>query len=306
MTGQESDWDLQPGDPVRRVDLHKRYGGRGQGGIGPSGRTPNVFIFSDSESGTKHGYIDQWMADGRFHYTGEGQRGDQKMIQGNAAVLNHRNDGRVLRVFDGARGVVTYRGEFEVDLDEPSYMADAPETGGGPVRQVIVFRLSPIDTPPGEPDGRLPILLAGGQVQEVPVENRFTEQAIIEPAREPFTSERREAELVERFADFLKALGHDTVRLKIVRPGERQPLFCDLVDRTAGVLYEAKGGVNREQIRMAIGQLIDYGRAAPDARPAILVPERPRADLLDLCEAAGSAVAWPDGSGFTATDRALW
>ena len=70
------------------------------------------------------------MPDGCFHYSGEGQYGDQRMLSGNASILNHQAEGRALRVFQGARGLVTYVGEFVVDSDDPSYEADAPETVG--------------------------------------------------------------------------------------------------------------------------------------------------------------------------------
>lgn len=139
------EWRLMPGDVIRRSDLHNQYGGRRQGGIGPSAQSPNVFIFTDAASGVQHGYRDQWKSDGCFHYTGEGQVGDQVMKQGNAAILNHSKDGRALRVFQGARGLITYQGEFVVDDDQPWYFADAPATRGGPLRKVIVFRLRPVD-----------------------------------------------------------------------------------------------------------------------------------------------------------------
>ena len=103
----DADWDLQAGETVERRALHETYGGRTQGGIGPSRHPPNVLIFSDAEAGEPHGYYDGWQADGCFHYTGEGQRGDQQMKSGNAAILNHVAEGRALRVFQGARGIVT-------------------------------------------------------------------------------------------------------------------------------------------------------------------------------------------------------
>lgn len=54
---------------------------------------------------------------------------------------------------------------------------------------------------------------------------------------------------------------------------------------------------------MAIGQLADYKRFAdPNARPAILVPETPRPDLLALLESEGIAAIWPTESGFEDTD----
>jgi hypothetical protein len=86
-------WTLSIGERIRRTDLHDRFGGGRQGGISPSARTPNVFIFSDAASGVQHGYIDSWKDDGCFHYTGEGQRGDQKMIIGNRAILGFRPAG---------------------------------------------------------------------------------------------------------------------------------------------------------------------------------------------------------------------
>jgi hypothetical protein len=87
------DWELKPGEAIRRVELHRRYGGGDQGGISPSTKTSNVFIFSDPASGAAHGYIDDWRDDGLFHYTGEGQRGDQQMRAGNT-ILQHREDDR--------------------------------------------------------------------------------------------------------------------------------------------------------------------------------------------------------------------
>jgi len=39
------------------------------------------------------GYFDGWVPDGLF-YTGEGQRGDQALVQGNLAVLRHREEWR--------------------------------------------------------------------------------------------------------------------------------------------------------------------------------------------------------------------
>jgi hypothetical protein len=73
-----SGWLLKPGDKIKRTDLHRQYGGRTQGGIGPSRLTLNVFIFSDPPTGKKYGYFDEWKSDGCYHYTGEGQHGAKK------------------------------------------------------------------------------------------------------------------------------------------------------------------------------------------------------------------------------------
>jgi hypothetical protein len=294
------DWDLDPGDMIERTQLHLRYGGRTQGGIGPSKQSPNVLLFSDPVSGEQHGYFDGWGDDGCFHFVGEGQRGDQRMVSGNASVLRHGEDSRALRLFQGARGIVRYFGEFDLDDDRPWYYDDAPETNDGPIRQVIVFRLRPKDAPiPAAPDTTLSPA-PSDEVSEVPVEEQHAERTFIDPNREPFEAERREAKLVQHYRRWLRDQGREVTRLKIVPEGERKPLFNDIWDKSANDVVEAKGTVTREAIRMAIGQLTDYSRFI-DSKPtlSVLVPTKPRADLLRLVHSVGVDALWPeDGQGF--------
>ena len=90
--------------------------------------------------------------------------------------------------------------------------------------------------------------------------------------------------------------------MKIVPPGERRPMFCDLVDKSRNVLIEAKGSVTREDVRMAIGQLIDYRRFADTAaRAAVLLPEKPRHDLVELLRSAGVEGIWPIAGDYEGT-----
>lgn len=301
------EWILRPGDQIERKQLHAEYGGRTQGGIGPSAKTPNVMIFTDPIAGEKHGYYDGWMPDGCFHYSGEGQYGDQRMLSGNASILNHQAEGRALRVFQGARGTVTYLGEFIVDHDSPWYEADAPETDDGPLRKVIVFRLRPVGTDPQAPTTRLGHLLSTEpkQVQTIPVEQQLTEKTFVDPNREPYEAERKESKLVLALSDYLRSKGHRVSRHQIVPEGETRPLFTDLYDEQLHLLVEAKGSVTRENIRMAIGQLADYSRFLDGATRAILVPSRPRPDLMKLTQSQGCAVIWPEGKAYACTEPRL-
>ncbi|WP_327284493.1 MULTISPECIES: restriction endonuclease [unclassified Streptomyces] len=290
-------WGLEPGEPIERKLLHAEYGGRTQGGIGPSAKTPNVMIFTDPIAGEKHGYYDGWMPDGLFHYSGEGQYGDQRMLSGNASILNHRAEGRALRVFQGARGVVTYLGEFEVDS---WYEADAPETGDGPLRKVIVFKLRPVDTPVQEPGTKLGRVLRNQPetVMHVDIEQQETEKAFVNPSREPYEAERREAKLVLQFSDYLRSKGQQVHRHRILPDGETRPLLTDLYAPGIGLLVEAKGSVTRENVRMAIGQLADYSRFVRSTTCAILLPSEPRKDLIDLAASQECVVLWPAGKSF--------
>jgi hypothetical protein len=294
-------WDLEPGDAISRKVLHQRFGGQQQGGISPSAQTPNVFIFYDPATGEQHGYYDDWQADGCLHYTGEGQRGDQVMKFGNAAVRGHKDQGRALRVFRGARGTVSYEGEFELDDAEPFQRTDAPETGDGPLREVFVFRLRPLDVEPPAPTSKLNDVLTGPTRVDVPIEQQQTEKAYVNPSREPYEAERREQKIVLALEAHLLALGHQVSRQRLLPSGEARPIVTDLFDSTTGMLVEAKGSVERNAIRMAIGQLCDYRRFfAPGELKcvAVLFPAEPRADLLELLREQGIIVIHQVPGGF--------
>ncbi len=296
--GDPAVWALQPGDAIERKVLQARYGGRTQGGIGPSRSSPNVLIFSEPAAGEPHRHFDGWRADGCFHYTGEGQRGDQEMKSGNAAILNHAAAERTLRLFLGARGRVVYEGEFALAEDRPWYTTDAPETKNGAVRSVIVFRMKPLNTGPKLGSSTLD-RVSQRVMEDVAFEQQWSEMAFVSPRRQPYEAERREQKLVLAFRDHLLAKGHEVSRIKIVPPGEAKPLFTDLIDRTSGTLYEAKGTVERGAIRMAIGQLLDYSRfVQPPPRLAVLLPSQPRADLFELLGSVSVDVVWREGARF--------
>jgi hypothetical protein len=285
--------DLNVGEQLTRREVHARYGGRQQGGIGPSSRARVVLFFTDPDTGHQHGYYDGWGDDGLFHYVGEGQRGDQRLVQGNKAIIDHREDGRTLEGFRATGVTVTYLGEFElVDY----YFTDAHETGNTDVlRQVIVFRLRPKGDVPVELP-HLPVTPTPyPTVQVVPVEEQHTERAFVAPNREPYELERREAGLVNRYRQHLQRQGHRVSRLCVVPPGEARPLYSDLWDETSQELIEAKGTVTRDHIRHAVGQLLDYGRFADAKTYAVLVPSQPRDDLLAYLASAHVDAIYPDG-----------
>jgi hypothetical protein len=261
-------------------------------------------IFTDPVAGEKHGYYDGWMPDGLFHYSGEGQYGDQRMLSGNASILNHEAEGRALRVFQGARGNVTYLGRFTV---QGWYEADAPETGDGPLRKVIVFKLNPVDTPARRPGTKLGRLLADQRetVTEIDIERLETEKTFVDPNREPYEAERRESKLVLDFSAYLRTQGYQVSRQRILPMDETRPLLTDLYVPDLDLLIEAKGSVTRENIRMAVGQLIDYNRFVGAKHVAILVPSEPRPDLRQLAEAAALAIIWPRGKSWTSSNNRL-
>lgn len=297
MLGQGG-WDLQPGQSIKRTELHERYGGRRQGGIAPSTRSPNVMIFT-APSGHRYGYFDGWHEeDGCFHYTGEGQTDDQQLKQGNRALFEHAQTNKSVRLFSGASDKVTYVGEFEVDPAEPYYRTDAPDLEGA-MRQVIVFRLRPVGdyNPDLLPIAEEALQKQAASVNELEPENRAVER-FMSSAVEERIAERREAALIDAYLEFRRASALPRLRrLKIKPTGEVQPLFTDLYDPATKMIIEAKGTVTREATRMAVGQLLDYSRFVDQPKLAILVPELPRQDLLDFLDSNTIAVIAPRPDG---------
>lgn len=295
---------LAPGDALPRSAIHAALGGQTQSGISPAPNSKLVFAFSDPTSGLKHGYADRWQPDGHFHYVGEGQSGDQTMTRGNLRLRDQQKNNTPLHVFFGhGKGrPVTYQGQFDcVDY----YTADAPETGGGPLRNVFVFRLRPQSgalippeaiAPAGQAVGS--ILPSHTTVTEVDVEQHLTERTVFEPGREPIESERREARLIQSYRAFLSALGYQTTRHRIRPAGEPQPIITDLFDLSRDILIEAKGSCTREAIRMAIGQLLDYSRHLKTKRLAVLVPSTLRDDLRDMLRGLGIGIIEQTDDGF--------
>jgi hypothetical protein len=56
--------------------------------------------------------------------------------------------------------------------------------------------------------------------------------------------------------------------------------------------------VTREQLRSAVGQLLDYGRFVEAKTRTVLVPTRPRPDLLAYLAHAGINAVYPKGEGW--------
>jgi hypothetical protein len=293
---------IKPGASIKRRRLHKRYGGRQQGGISPSAKSDNVFLFMDKKRGVVNGYIyDGVHKDGTLHYTGEGQYGDQQMIQGNRAIRDHRAEGRDLHVFDVEKGVARHLGEFEYVRH---YDADAPPRGGGPDRKVIVFVLRRRTGTTPLPPAAVDLDKSGTWVRETKTEeHRTTDEFEVNPRS--YKAKRREQKLVKDYEAWLMASGHEVRGLLLHAKGEANSIRCDLFDKTARTIVEAKSSVARPAIRMAIGQLADYSRLMkpPPKKRLILVPEKPRPDLLALAKSQRIGVTWPDGAdGFAVAD----
>ena len=137
------------------------------------------------------------------------------------------------------------------------------------------------------------------RVESIPIEQHLTETMVQQARQEPIDVARREAELIHRYLACLEGRGTLACRQRIQPADDVQALFTDLFDADRNVLVEAKGSANRDAIRMAIGQLLDYSRfLRPAPRLAVLLPSRPSEDLCRLLTKCDIALIYATLDGF--------
>lgn len=110
-----------------------------------------------------------------------------------------------------------------------------------------------------------------------------------------------EAELGQRFEQYLSARGREVCCFTVKLP-DGTVLTTDRCDVDGNVLYEAKSSADRMSVRLALGQILDYGRHVgrerADLRLAILLPAAPASDLVELLQTlgVGCVVEGPSGT----------
>lgn len=292
--GADPEWHLNPGDEIRRVELHDRYGGSSQNGISPSRTTSNILIFTAPSSGHQHGYYDTWNEDGTFHYTGEGQTGDQKMVRGNKAIYEHRETGKRLRLFEGARGTVRYLGEWTLDPEQPYSEGEAPATGGGPLRKVIRFHLVPVNAAINAPDVQI------GHAYVAPNESVAPAPAIPSTPDPDLVGRNLSTHRKLQNALATEAQGRGFTALS---PDASDPDFDVAWRDTEGrvTVCEVKSLTHANearQLRTGLGQVLDYQDQLSHRAPAVSAvlwverePSEPR--WVELCARVGVTLAWP-------------
>ncbi|MFI8159617.1 hypothetical protein ACIF6I_10435 [Streptomyces microflavus] len=114
---------------------------------------------------------------------------------------------------------------------------------------------------------------------------------------------RHEAELTQAYKEFLESAGHQTGAFQIKVKGLTSTLRTDLYDATDHVLYEAKGSNSREDIRMALGQILDYSRYVisekheGEPKRVVLLPAAPTPDMYSLLDRYDVGVVYRSDDG---------
>ena len=293
------EWTLLRGQTILRARLHDRYSGIRQGGIAPSKKTKNIFLFTDDSSNNEHGYErDYWKDDFTFLYCGDGQTGDQQLTRRNLQVLNHVQDGRKLRLFSPVSGKVTYLGELRIDLEHPYELVNGIGRDGK-TRQVIMFKLNRVleqknlsvktlSTPKLGTEFGSDYIFADENSRDISESNLFS----IDP------------NLLDRALQ-IHALTQNTVANWVIgdslRPLSPNSTTCDFdiawESDFGKIVCEVKSLSDENEVhqfRFGLGQVLEYAQKL-DATPVLMFNRRPSHQaLIDAANKAGIAVLWPE------------
>jgi hypothetical protein len=296
---QPEEWTLLRGQTILRARLHDRYSGIRQGGIAPSRKTKNIFLFTDDSSNNEHGYErDYWIDDFTFLYCGDGQTGNQELKRRNLQVLNHAQDGRRLRLFSPVSGKVTYLGELRIDTEKPYELAQSIGRDGKP-RKVIMFRLHRV-LERTELDARIP----GRQelISELGREYVFADEESRDVAEsELFSSDPN---LLDRALQ-IHALTQNTIANWVIgdllMPQSPKSTSCDFdiawESDFGKIVCEVKSLSETNEVhqfRFGLGQVLEYAQKL-DALPVLMFSRRPsQSALIDAANKAGVVVLWPE------------
>lgn len=289
-----------------------------------------LFVFSDPHKSKENGYnFDGWTEGDEqgpvFDYTGTGPNGHQVLSGLNGTLLNHQEQGLELHLFISERGEKSggaksqrYVGQMVVDAEHP-YTERWDYDKQNNLRKVYVFRLRSVDVDltdirPGDavqPAQQTVVLPVPVPKPEDPVEpgarSRKTErhrtgQTVAKVAAGERVVNRREGILFTAFEEHLEAAGHAFNTFQISVKGEPTRLTPDLYDETDHALYEGKGLTTRSNVRMAMGQLLDYRRYIDNAdtlRLVVLLPSEPTPDVKDLLQTEGFHLVFQTEESFT-------
>ncbi len=120
-----------------RRQIHNMIGGQEQGGISTPKNVPLILLFSTQQR-RYYTYYGGWKSDGFYHYFGEGQTGDMRMIRGNRAIRDHQKEGKTLMLFEGVEPGMYRFQDFMTCADY--YQKDTDTLGNK--RKVFIFRLA--------------------------------------------------------------------------------------------------------------------------------------------------------------------
>ena len=291
-----------PGETFLRSEMHERAGGSFRHGMTSCSAGTEFLLFHDKKKSVKFGYHvwEGLQVDGKFHYTGQGTRGDQLLTKSNLALIRASELGKPIHLIESVDGVCTYLGEFL--LDDPNFfIEEAPDELQEGLRKVFVFRLIP-KTFLQELSANhsiTPKMTGASRPWEPPSFSDLSRDQLRSSASNILRSEFK---LQHEFGLFLLSRGHKVLSYDFKFRGANGTLKPDFWIKDLEMIVEAKPSTSREHVRLAIGQVLDYVHLAAklglEMKPAILLPGIPARDLVDLLEDLGIELIYKTDASF--------
>jgi hypothetical protein len=311
----DSGLNVEVGDRLTRSQLNERFGGGIQGGILTPAGGRYIFLFSDPKAGSLYGYdFDGWESYSHktFFYTGGGSEGPQTLTHRNKTLFESQATGREIHLFlavDTRAGsqekIHEYLGQFTLDKAAPYRVETGLDADRKELRTVLVFRLDRYETEQlSERAGRSIASSIASSTGARPVSREASH--ILTYTRtgvENNTGSRRERVLEDKLIDWLEEKGKVASRLEIRIEGQSGRLYTDTWVNDDRELFEVKGDATRNDVRMAVAQLLDYSRHIypPPNRATVVLPSHPGADLAGFIESCGLQLAVMTDSGLLRT-----
>ncbi len=166
-------------------------------------------------------------------------------------------------------------------------------SGGGQTRKALTrlgFRLVPKGGENALPDASPSMKMA--RARQVPLEISVAPE-FRRAAVDALTATKVEQSLIDDFVEFQVGRGRTFSRWEIFPSGTDERLLTDIYDEETRTLYEAKASASRPDVRLGLGQILDYSRFIDDCEAlALLLPSRPADDLVDFLHSFEVMVVW--------------
>ena len=290
-------WPPSPGQKMWREQIkHAAFQGTEVGGSIQPGiirpKTISEVLLFMGEGGETSGYgkFDYFIpGEPRVSYTGAGRYGNQDPERADNQYVISASLDTVIRFFWRPSKKKPYEYVGRVRQCAPWRMERAPDLDGLE-RDVIVFTFD---------------ILGDAEDKHIPLTDKppvvlHSDSEWQESAEDDFDSpgspggkrKRKEHSLQNDFGRWLKSKGND------VRRQTLEGQVPDFVDASDLMVIEAKRSSERQAIRQAIGQVLDYAdiaqRTGTPLKPAILVPVRPDSDRARLVLNLGITLIYRD------------
>lgn len=180
---------------------------------------------------------------------------------------------------------------YGIQFPERGPLLTSSFSGGGQSRQALKRLGFNLVSKSDQDDDPIPNA-AVSHARQIPLEI----SAVSEFRRAPvdaLIATKVEQSLIDEFTEFQTAKGRTFTRWEIFPSGSTERLLTDIYDEETLTLYEAKASSTRPDVRLGLGQILDYSRFIDECEAlALLLPSPPADDLIDLLHAFEVRAVW--------------